>query len=202
MESMSRSILCILLAIFWIPVVLSAQTPDPPAATQSSTVISPAKIVWMNLEQAILTCDEGASLFREIQQYVDEKNAELDALRKESDNLRNQLQVQGSKLTDEARADLEDQVETKDLKLQRFQQDTQKDIENRKARAANQVGNKMQPLIEKISKEKGISAVMILNSARDAYVDPSLNITQDIIESYNQAYPVSAPKAAAPAKTP
>jgi len=160
----------------------------------------------MNLEQAILSCDEGQSLFREIQKYVDDKNSELDGMRKEAENLRNQLNVQGSKLTDEARADLQDQVETKETQLQRFQQDTQKEIENRKTRAANHVGSKMQPLIEKLSKAKGVNAVLIYSSTRDAYVDPSLDITKDIIESYNLAYPVSTPKTpatpAAPAKKP
>ena len=199
---MNRLILCVLLAVFWTPVLGTAQTSAQPEATQSSAAITPAKIAWMNLEGAILTCDEGDSLFREIQKFVDDKNAELDGLRKESDSLRNQLQVQGSKLTDEARADLEDQVETKDLTLQRFQQDTQKEIENRRVRTANYIGKKMQAVIEKISKEKGFSAVLIYSPNRDAWIDPSLNITQEVIESYNQTYPVSAGKTAAPANTP
>jgi len=199
---MNRLILCILLAVFWMPVVLGAQTPAQPAATQSSAAISPTKIAWMNLEGAIISCDEGDNLFKEIQEFVDEKNAELDALRKEADNLINQLQVQGSKLTDEARADLETQVEAKDLMLRRFQEDTQKEIENKRMRTANYVGNRMQAVIEKIAKEKGFGAVMIYQSDRDAWVDPSLNITEEIIESYNQTYPVSTPKTAPPANTP
>ncbi len=199
---MSRLMLCILLAVFWMPAVLGAQTSDQPAATQSSAAISQFKIAWMNLEQAILTCAEGESLFKEIQAFVDEKNAELEAKQKESENLMNQLQVQGSKLTDEARSALEDQVESTDLVLQRFQQDTQKEIERRRVRAANYIGKKMQTVIEKISKEKGFSAVMIYSPNRDAWIDPSLNITKEVVESYNQAYPVTAGKTAAPAKTP
>jgi Skp family chaperone for outer membrane proteins len=198
---MKQLILCVLVAVSWTPIV-GAQTSTQPAATPSPAAITPAKIAWMNLEQAILSCDEGENLFSEIQKFVDEKNAELDNLRKEADNLRNQLQVQGSKLTDEARADLESQVETKDVQLQRFQQDTQKEIENRRVRTANYIGKRMQGLIEKISKEKGLSAVMIYNQNRDAWVDPSLNITEEIIESYNRAYPVGPSKTAAPAKTP
>ena len=160
---MNRLILCILLAVFWMPVVLGAQTPAQPAATQSSAAISPTKIAWMNLEGAIISCDEGANLFREIQEFVDEKNAELDALRKEADNLINQLQVQGSKLTDEARADLEMQVEAKDLMLRRFQEDTQKEIENKRMRTANYVGNRMQAVIEKIAKE--LDTVSFINTS-------------------------------------
>ena len=202
---MNRLLLCILLAVTWAPVLSAAQTSTQPAAAQSSAGIAPTKLAWMNLEQAILSCDEGQSLFREIQKFVDDKNAELDAMRKEAENLRNQLNVQGSKLTDEARADLQDQVDTKELQLQRFQQDTQKDIESRKTRAANHIGSKMQPLVEKLSKAKGINAVLIFSSARDAYVDPSLDITEQVIESYNLAYPVSTsktPATGAPAKKP
>ena len=192
----------ILIAVFWMPSVLGAQTSAQPAAIPSSAAISPAKIAWMNLEQAVFTCDEGKSMFGEIQKFVEEKNAELEAMQKESENLMNQLQVQGSKLTDEARADLEDQVQTKELALDRFQQDTRKEIENKQVRASNYIGKRMQAVIEKISKEKGLGAVMILSSGRDAWVDPSLIITEEIIEAYNQTYPVSAGKTAAPAKTP
>jgi len=193
---MKRSILWLLLAVFLMPLLGLAQT---------AAAVSPAKIAWMNLEQAIVTCDEGDKLFREIQKFVDDKNAELDGLRKESDSLRNQLSVQGSKLTDEARADLEYQVESKEVALQRFQQDTQKEIESKRVRTANYIGNRMQGVIEKIAAEKGLSAVMIYNASRDAWVDPSLNVTEDIIEAYNKAYPVAAaksPATAAPAKKP
>lgn len=202
---MSRLLLCILLAVASAPALSAAQTSAQSAPAQSSAGIAPAKLAWMNLETAILSCDEGQSLFREIQKFVDDKNAELDGMKKEADNLRNQLNVQGSKLTDEARTDLQDQVESKELLLQRFQQDTQKEIENRKTRAANHIGNKMQPLVEKIAKAKGISAVMIFNPSRDAYIDPSLDITEEVIASYNLSYPASTsktPATGAPAKKP
>jgi len=200
---MSRLIFRVLSAALWLPVVGIAQTAAQAPAAQASAVIAPAKIAWINLDQAVLTCDEGKNMIAEIQKFIDTKNSELEALRKEADGLRNQLNVQGSKLTDEARSDLEDQVETKDTVLQRFQQDTQKEIDGRRVRMTNYIGKRMLPVIEKISKEKGLSAVLYFNSSRDAWVDPSLNITEEIIKGYNQAYPVSAakpPAAPAPAK--
>jgi len=139
----------------------------------------------------------------DIQKYVDAKNMENDNLKKESDALKNQLNVQGAKLTDEARAELEDQIEAKDTVLQRFQQDTQKDIENRRVKMTNYLARRMQPVVESVAKEKGLSAVLILNSARDAFVDQSLIITEDVIKAYNQKYPAGAAKApASPAAAP
>jgi outer membrane protein len=132
---------------------------------------------------------------------VEAKNTENNNLRKELDTLRNQLEVQGAKLTDEARIELEEQIESKDTGLQRFQQDTQKDIENRRLKMTNYLARRMQPVIEKLAKEKGLSAVLIFNSSRDAYVDPSLNLTEEIVKAYNQAYG-SGTKAAAPAAAP
>jgi len=193
---MSRLILHVFFAAFCIPVLGIAQT-----AAQAPA----AKIAWMNLEQAIFSCDEGKKEFSEVQKFVDAKNTELENLRKEAESLRNQLNVQGSKLTDEARADLESQVDAKDTILQRFQQDTQKEIDNRRVRATNYVGKRLLPVIEKVAKEKGFNAVQYFSSSRDAWVDPSLSITEDVVKAYNQTYPVAgakAPAAAAPASKP
>ncbi len=195
---MSRLLLRILCTTFWVPVFGIAQT-----ATPSSAAIAPAKLAWVDLEQAVFTCDEGKKEFSEVQKFVEDKNAELESLRKEADNLRNQLNVQGSKLTDEARMDLEDQVETKNTLLQRFQQDTQKEIDNKRVRVTNYLGRRMQQVIESISKEKGISAVFFFNASRDAWIDPSLDITEEVVKTYNKTFPVSAskiPASAAPAK--
>lgn len=183
-----------------------AQAPTPPAATPAPApapvVIGPAKLAWMNLEQAILGCDEGKRELGEIQKFVDRKNSELEAMGKELETLKNQLSVQGAKLTDEARADLEDQIEAKDTNLQRFKQDTQKEIDARRVRTTNMIGKKMIPIIEKLAKEKGVSAVLYYLPNRDAWVDPALAVTDEVIKAYNAAYPVAPAKATAPVKKP
>ncbi len=206
-----RILLGVISASMVIPLALLAQAPAAPQAQTSQiqpaapAIIGPAKIGWLNLEQAMLTCEDGKQAFGEVQKFVEAKNAELEQLRKESETLKNQLNVQGAKLTDEARADLEMQIDDKDTYLQRFQQDTQKEIDNRRVRATNAIGRKMLPVIEKIAREKGLSAILYINPTRDAYVDPGLVLTDEVIRAYNAAYPASAakaPAAAAPAKTP
>jgi Skp family chaperone for outer membrane proteins len=184
-------------------VLLLGVTQYSSAAPQQSSPaagIGAAKIAWINLEQVIYTCAEGKKEFLDVQQFVEKKNAELEALRKESEALKNQLSVQGSKLTDEARADLEDQIDARDTALQRFQQDTQKEIDKRREKVTTYVGKRLIPVIEKVAKEKGLTAVLALNGQRDAYVDASFIITEDIIKAYDQAYPVAAAKPAQPAK--
>jgi Skp family chaperone for outer membrane proteins len=201
---MSRIVLSVLFAAFWTPLLCVAQTPAGAPTASVSTAIPAARLAWMNLEQAIFSCDEGKKEFAEVQKFVDGKNAELESLRKEAENLRNQLNVQGSKLTDEARLDLESQVDAKETNLQRFQQDTQKEIDNRRVRATNYIGKRLLPVIEKVSREKGLTAVFYFNSSRDAWVDPTTNITEEVVKAYNATYAASAPKipASAPAAKP
>jgi Skp family chaperone for outer membrane proteins len=199
---MSRIFLAFLLSVVLMPLSGIAQT--APAVTQQASAapatISPAKLAWLNLEEVIYTCEEGKHEFTEIQNYMQKKQTDLDALRKELEAFKNQLNVQGSKLTDEAQADLEAKIESKNTEIERFQADTQKDIDSRRTKATNYVGKRMLTVLDKIAKEKGLSAVLYVNSSRDAYINPSLLITEEVIKAYNQAYPVTAEKTAAPAK--
>lgn len=199
---MSRKIILLLATFLALPALCAAQNPPatpPPAVPQAAApvVIGPAKIAFMNIQQAIATSDEGKRESAVLQQYVDAKSAELQKLQKEAEGLKTQLEVQGSKLTDEARAELADQIESKDTNLQRFQQDTQKDIDSRRQKLQNAIARKMLTIIEKVAKEKGLSAVQFLDVAQIfGYVDPSLVITDDVVKAYNIAYPAAA---AAPA---
>jgi Skp family chaperone for outer membrane proteins len=162
--------------------------------------IGTAKIAWIYLDAVIQGTDEGKREFGEIQKWVDRKNQELQGLTKELETLQNQLNVQGAKLTDEAREDLEAQIEFKTTGLERFRQDTNKEIEGRRGRATNYLGRRMLPVVEKVSREKGLSAVQYLNPGRDAWVDPSLIITDEVIRAYNAAHPVTSSVAPPPRK--
>jgi len=199
---MNRIFVLLLLGVILIPFSGIAQT--APAATQQasggSATIGPAKIAWLNLEEVIYTCEEGKQQFTEVQNYMQKKQTELDTMRKELESLKNQLSVQGSKLTDEAQADLEAKIETKNTEIERFQTDVQKDIDNRRTKVTNYIGKRMLTVLDKIAKEKGLNVVQYISSSRDAYVDPSLIITEDVVKAYNQAYPVTAEKSATPAK--
>ncbi len=206
---MIRLMLAVILAALLVPAICLAQAPAESKAAPAAAVIPPAKLAWMDLQQVVFSCDEGKARFADVQKFVDEKNKENDNLRNELDKMKNQLSVQGSKLTDEALADLQAQIDEKDTYLQRFRQDTEKEIENRRMRVTNYLGKRLQAVLDKIAKEKGVSAILFFNSNRDAWVDPSLNLSEEIVKAYNQMYPVAAAKApaatapaAAPATTP
>jgi outer membrane protein len=197
---MSRLTVRLLFAALLMGAFVITQADAQTSTAAASASIAPAKIGWINLDQVLLTSNEGTKVFDEIQSFVEAKSAEMEVMRKELDKLKNDLSVQGRILNDDAKAEKEDVIEAKDLALQRFQQDTQKEINTRRDKATNALGKKLVPVIEKVAKEKGLNAVQVLSPSRDAWIDPSLIITEDVIKAFNQATP--AAKAPAPAKKP
>jgi outer membrane protein len=193
---MIRLLSRILFMTLWIPVIGISQTAVQTAAAQTG------KIVWVNMETAVFSCDEGKNEFTEIQKFVDAKNDELNGLKKESDSLKNQLSVQGAKLTDDAAADLQYQITVKDTDLKRFSEDTQREINNKKDRAAGYIIKRMQVVIDKLAREKGLGAILNMDPNRDVWIDPALDFTEELVKAYNGTYPVSKAKAPAPPANP
>ncbi|MBZ5497909.1 MAG: OmpH family outer membrane protein [Acidobacteriia bacterium] len=196
---MSRKPILFLALLLALPVWGAAQNPPtpppaPPAAQAAApVVIGPAKVAFVDIQQAITLCDEGKKESAILQQYVDQKSQELQKMQKELEGLRNQLELTGSKLNDDARQDLADAIESKDTQVQRFQQDTQKDIDSRRQKLQNTIARKMLTSIEKVAKEKGANVVQFLGITNIyGYVDPSLVITEDVVKAYNIAYPAAA----------
>ena len=161
---MVRLLSCVLLVALWAPAACLGQT---------------GKIVWLNVESAILSTDEGKKEFAVIQKFVDDKTAEMASMRSEFDSLKNQLSVQGSKLTDEARADLQYQISVKETDLQRFQQDTQREIDNRRDRATSGILKKLETVIDKVAREKGLDAVLVPPGDASALTDALRRVISD-----------------------
>jgi outer membrane protein len=197
---MSRLMVRILFAALLMAAFVITQADAQTSTTPASTSIAPAKIAWINLDQMLLTCDEGVKIFGDIQKWVDLMSDKSDALRAELDNLKKELSMQGPKLLDEIRMEKEEKIEEKEIALQRFQQDTRKEIDSKRDKATSSMAKKLTPIIERVAKEKGFNIVQVFNSSRDAWIDKSLFITEDVIKAYNQDNPVAGSKA--PASTP
>jgi len=193
---MNRFLLIALVAALILPAAGIAQTAE--TAVHAPTV----KIGWMNVSQAIETCDEGVRSFNDLQKYVDTKQGERDAMMREAEDLRSKLEVQAARLTDEALMDLEEKLRGQETLLQRFSEDTQRDIDTRRQRLYLTISAKMAPIIEKVAIDLGYDAIQIFDQQRDAWINPALNVTENVIKAYNQAYPAGAPTLPAAAKKP
>lgn len=183
----------------------AAAPPDGPAATAPTTSMvtgSGTKIGTINIEQAVLGCNEGQRDFQALQKKLEPKQNELKSQNDELQALQEQLQKQGDKLNEEARATLVQQIESKKKAFDRSVQDAQEDAQNQQKEIFQRILQKMAPVIIKHAQTGGYA--MIVDTSNPWPQSPILwygegaDITKAVVDLYNTQSGVVAPASAGP----
>jgi len=167
-------------------------SPAPPAAGATP------KIAIVDIRTALLSTAEGKQVAAEIQSQFSAKQAELENMRKNLEDIQNRIQNTARTASDEERARLERQGQRMQQQLQRKQEEYQADFNEAQQDAIEKLGRKMGEVVSKYARENGFLMIMDAQVC-NIYCSNQLDVTQDIIRLYDQAYPVKA-GAAAPGK--
>ena len=89
--------------------------------------IGPTKVGIINIQGVIVGTNEGQKELQVLEKRFEPKRNELKTLSDEIDALKKQLDTQGTKLNDEARAALVKQIDSKQKSLGRAEEDAQTD---------------------------------------------------------------------------
>jgi Skp family chaperone for outer membrane proteins len=174
----------------------AAPTPAPtPAATEG-----PSRIGIINIQQAIVATNEGQRDMEQLQKKFEPRQAELQKLNSEVEDLKKQLQTQGDKLNDEARVNLQKNLESKQKTLQRNLEDAQNDAQQQQGEVFNRIGQKMMGVLEKYAKSNGYSMIVDVSSPQSPVLWADLqrtDVTKAIVDAYNAQSGVAAPARAA-----
>ena len=185
-----------------------AGSPTSPAATAPSTIATGtgSKIGTINIEQAVVGTNEGQRDFEALRKKLEPKQNELKGQNDELEGLQKQLQTQGDKLNEDARATLVKQIETKKKSFDRSVQDAQEDAQNQQKEIFQRILQKMAPVIVKHAQESGFA--MILDTSNPWPQSPILwygetgDITKAVVDLYNTQSGVAAPAASGAAAKP
>ncbi len=198
-----RSVLAI--AVFstisaWAQTGSAASDPaTKPAAPAVSTTVpgGGTKLGTINIQEAVIGTNEGQRDFAALQKKFEPKQNELKGQNDELESLQKQLQTQGDKLNEEARANLVKQIETKKKSLDRSVQDFQEDVQNQQKEAFQRILQKIAPLIIKQAQDGGFA--MIVDTSNPwpqspiLWADPPIDITKNVVDTYNAQSGIPAP---------
>jgi outer membrane protein len=152
----------------------------------------------INIQDAIFVCNEGRRDMDALQKKYEPKQTELKNQSDELEQLKKQLDTQGSKLNDDASASLRKQIESKQKSFDRSVQDAQEEVGNQQQEIASRILSKMAPVIVKFSQENGFT--MIVDTSKPWPQSPILwwnpdavDITKNVIDAYNVQSGVAAP---------
>ena len=123
-------------------------------------------------------------------------------MNKQVNDLRQRLAACEGKCSQEEIARLTTQGQRLTQQLERKQNEYQEDVNAAQGEVVDRIGRKMVDVLDRYSRENGYSVVLD-SSAQNTpilYASNQIDLTQDIIRLYDQAYPVKA--GAAPAAKP
>ena len=188
--------LALFVAISFTALAQTARPASPPPAPAGP---APTKVGIINIELAIVGSNEGQRDFAALQKRFEPKQNELATLSKEVDDLKKQLNTQGDKLNDDARATLVKNIEQKQKSLQRSLEDAQNDFQNQQKELANQIGRKMLGVLDKYAKDRGFAVILDVSNPQSGvlWAGASTDVTKDIVDAYNAQSGVPAPPAPA-----
>lgn len=188
----------------------SAATPPSSAAANPAPALPAAtggtgtRVGTINIEQAIFGTNEGRRDFETLSKKLEPKQNELKGQNDELEGLQKQLQTQGEKLNEDARATLVKQIETKKKSFDRSVQDAQEEAGNQQNEIAQRILQKMAPMIVKYAQDNGFG--MIVDTTKPWPQSPVLwygeavDITKPIVEAYNVQSGVAPPASGAAPK--
>jgi outer membrane protein len=192
------------LSLFAVAQAAPAAAPNAPSAAAAAAPATGTKVGTINIEQAIFASNEGRRDFEQLSKKFEPKQNELKTLSEEIDNLKKQLNTQGDKMNEDAKAALVKQIEGKQKSFDRTSQDAQEEFQAQQGEIGNKILTKMAPMIVKYASENGYGIIMDTSQQWPRgpviWYGQAVDITQPIVEAYNVQSGVPAPASTAAAR--
>lgn len=164
----------------------AAQKPAEPKPAPKPPVPFPegAKVAYIDYQYVAGTAEEGKAATTRIQALQKKKNDELLEKNKALQAQQQKLQSSGSLMNDQARSQLEREIEKAQRDLQFAQEDATAEVRALTEQLQQEFGLKIQPIVEAIAKERGLHLVFAA-PANLAWAHEGLNISEEVVKRLN-----------------
>jgi outer membrane protein len=153
-----------------------------------------SKVGVIDVRTAIVSTAEGKQASAELQSQFASRQVELENLNKQVNDLRQRLQASQGKLSPDEEARLTQQGQRLAAQLERKQTEYQEDVNAAQGEVIDRIGRKLVDVLDRYARENGYVAIFD-SSAQNSpilYKSTQIDVTQDIVRLYDQAYPVKA----------
>jgi outer membrane protein len=182
----------------------AAGIPAPPAPNPPSAY--PAKIALVAFQQAVYGTNEGQRAVEDVRKKYLPQKEKIDALAAEIDTLKKQLQAAPATLPEADRAAKLKAIDTKDKEYQRQADDAQQSFNSDLQEALGKVAQKVNAVMITYVEKNGYTILLNVGDQQSPVMwtatTPNADITDALIEAYNQSSGVAPPPPAAPSATP
>ena|ERR1700679_3305865 len=174
---------------------------SPAQKSSGGPGVGEAKVAVIAFQAAIAKTNEFQRDLADLQKKYGPRREKLKTLSDEVDGLTKQLQDQGTQLSESERVSRARTLDEKKKELDRETQDAQSDFQNDLQQLVSTIAEKVGTLMTDYATKHGYTLVLDAGDQQNAmvlYAVPSTDITQTIIDAYNEKSGVPAPPPDAP----
>jgi outer membrane protein len=189
------------------------QTPAP-AATPAQPPRVPfqngLKYAYVNLQVVATESAQGKAFNAKVKALQDQRVKELQDKNKAMQSNQEKLDKGASVLNDQARAQLQSEIERQQRDIQRATEDAQQELQGLTQQLQGEFEKLVLPALDQVAREKQVHFVFDAAQSGLVWADPSMDLTADVVKALDAsagakpaaatAKPAAAP-AAAPAAT-
>ena len=155
----------------------------------------PIKIGVVDSNRTIQESVTGKNFLNALEEQRRQKQEEIAAKENKLQEDQQNYQKQMFSLSEDARGRTEKDLQQRQLELQRIKEDAESELRSFYTDGITSIERKVLPVIEQVAKEKGL--VLILENAPQRgmlFVDPSIDITDEVIARLDQTQAGTQPK--------
>ena len=157
-----------------------------------------AKVAFVNLQAIAAESVEGRAAQTRVATLTTEKQNEIAERTKEFQASQQKLQTSGGVMNEQARLQLEREIERQGVDLERLQQDAQAELNQLQQELQVEFERKLFPILQRLSTEKGLHLLFSAVDAGLIWAAEGLDLTAESIKALDATTAPAAPAAGSP----
>jgi len=146
---------------------------------------SELKVAYVDIQRAVNESNAGKDAKKAITKEVEKFQAQIADRQKILQNLKDSLEKQAPMLNPEARATREKEYQNKLREFQRWGEDTQNEINQKRMDMERNISLGLQKVIQKVGADEGYTLILEKNENIVLYVSRALDITDRVLKLYD-----------------
>jgi outer membrane protein len=165
----------------------AAAAAQPPAPKPPAPFPEGAKFAFIDIQAIASNSAEGKAATAKLDELRKKKNAELVAKQTSLKAMQDKLNAGGSVMNDQARGQLEKDIEKANRDLQFAQQDAQTEVTDMTNQLQGDFQEKLNPVIEQLRVDKGLLMIFSIRDSGVVSAEPGLDLSSEVIKRFDAA---------------
>lgn len=146
-----------------------------------------SKVVYVDMQKAVQTTKAGGKAKKELESEFNAKKKKLQSQEDKLKKMQEDLEKKAMVLSDDVRAKKQQEFQEEMMSYQKLVAQSQQEIQKREQDLTKPILDKIQKVIEQISKEKGYDMVLERQGNNVLWAKKEADITEDVITAFEKA---------------